>query len=150
MFSDVVRIGSIIIFHLSKLWKPKFFIRVMILWGRRGNWKLITYQSKGLELAGYRHSHRPIDQTLSSHFLGFSTGLGNARGVRAARNEWRVRQETGSWLQVRVYRGVGGKMMDRVTPEIDHTKSNAGTAYWTRWKMDHSDKGWNHFPHHSL
>ena len=36
MLSEVVRIGSRIIFHLSKLWKTKFFI----LWGCRGNLKL--------------------------------------------------------------------------------------------------------------
>ena len=33
--SDVVRIGSIIIFHLSKLWKGKFFILCDVLFLER-------------------------------------------------------------------------------------------------------------------
>ena len=42
--SEVVRIASIIIFHLSKRWKAKFFILrdVYFGWGCRGNFKLIT------------------------------------------------------------------------------------------------------------
>ena len=40
--SEAVRIGSIIIFHLSKLWKPKFFILrdVMYLVGLQGKFEI--------------------------------------------------------------------------------------------------------------
>ena len=47
--SEVVRIGIIIIFHLSKLWKPKFFIKydVKFLVRLQGNYlKLITVRSE--------------------------------------------------------------------------------------------------------
>ena len=49
---DVVRIGSIIIFHLGNLWKAKFFIRcdVMFGWGRRGNLKLITLRNERVKV----------------------------------------------------------------------------------------------------
>ena len=47
--SDVVRVGSIVIFHLSKLWKAKFFVLcgVILFWyGCRGNLRLITLGSE--------------------------------------------------------------------------------------------------------
>ena len=50
--SDVVRIGSIITFHQSKLWKAKFFILcgVIFLVRLRGNLKLITLGSERVQL----------------------------------------------------------------------------------------------------
>ena len=46
--SEVVRIGSIIFFCLSKLWKAKFFILCdsLLRWGCRGSLKLITTGSE--------------------------------------------------------------------------------------------------------
>ena len=48
-----MRIGSIIIFHLSKLWKAKFFILcdVIFWWGCSGNLKLITVGSERVRLS---------------------------------------------------------------------------------------------------
>ena len=57
--SEVVRISSIIIFHLSKLWKAKVFIFVVqyFWWGCRGKLKLITVGSewKGQAISGRAH-----------------------------------------------------------------------------------------------
>ena len=46
--SEVARIGSVIIFHLRKLWKAKFSILcdVMFPWSCRGNLTLITFKSE--------------------------------------------------------------------------------------------------------
>ena len=50
MHSDVVRIGSIIIFHLSKLWKAKFFILcdVIFLVRLQGKFEIDHSGVKGL------------------------------------------------------------------------------------------------------
>ena len=49
--SEVVRIGNVIIFHLSKLWKAKFFIQcgVIFLVMLQGNFKLITLGSERVD-----------------------------------------------------------------------------------------------------
>ena len=51
--SEVVRIGSIIIFHLSKLWKAKFVILcdvIFLVRGCKGNLKLITLGSERVNM----------------------------------------------------------------------------------------------------
>ena len=55
--SEVVRVGSIIILHLSKLWKAEFFTLSDVIFLVRlqgGNLKLITLRSERiLETRGY-------------------------------------------------------------------------------------------------
>ena len=58
-----MRIRSIIIFDLSKLWKAKFFIPCDLIyswWGCRGNLKLITLGMKGFK--------SPVNKMQSPHF----------------------------------------------------------------------------------
>ena len=79
--SEVARIGSLIIFHLSQLWKAKFSIlcNVIFLVRLQGNLKLITLGVKGLILSLPRvikfkfllHSHQKYYITQYGE-LGFS------------------------------------------------------------------------------
>ena len=62
--NEIVRIGSVIIFHLSKLRKAKFLILCdeSFWWGCRGNYQLITLVSWTVKRASYPCIRGPVDE----------------------------------------------------------------------------------------
>ena len=97
---EVVRIGSIIIFHLRKLWKTKFFILCDVTLLVRGNLILITLDSESVcnQTKCLRHqmTHLLITSLITDqHWTAWST----------ITNDWLQFLRMNHWIQLKFFSG---------------------------------------------